>query len=321
MTHRLPPLNALRAFEAAARHLSFKRAAQELNVTPGAVSQQVKSLEDLLGVQLFRRSHKALTLSDAGASLLPPVRNAFRQISASVASLAPGEVKKRLTVGVEQMFAMRWLMPRIKRFLESNPGIDIRISTSADFEDLRNGYVDVVICPATADHPDFDAAPVFVDRSVPVCSPAILPAGEPVGSLEELTRFTWIYDDHEERWPSWLAANGSANKQPRTRVKLPSEALAVQAAESGTGVALAEPAAVADALQAGELVVAVEEPAPIPYLLFCSRGISECPEIVALRTWLLAEARSSEGREGRGKDPSAAVDEMSAETVDFGRFA
>src|SRR5690242_16079778 len=173
VAHRLPPLNALRAFEATARHLSVKNAAEELCVTPGAVSQMLKALELHLGVKLFHRVNRGIFLTDAGRGYLPPVRNAFRQIADASRRVATAAETGVLTVSVTPFFAAAWLVPRLKRFQDAHPEIDLQVVTSNAPADFSRDGVDLAVRHGLGRYPGLCSDRVVAVEIVPVAAPAL----------------------------------------------------------------------------------------------------------------------------------------------------
>src|SRR5690625_4266268 len=193
MSDRLPPLNALRAFETAGRHLSFTRAAQELNVTPAAVSHQIKALESYLGVVLFRRRPQGLLLTDAGQQALPGVGDGFARLAAAVAVLRRADSERPLTVTVQPALASTWLIPRLERFRQRHPGIELRIDASARLVDLHTEDVDVGIRHGLGDYPGLHVERLPAQEVFAVCSPALLSGTHPLRQLADLRHHTLLH--------------------------------------------------------------------------------------------------------------------------------
>ena len=216
-THRLPPLNALRAFEATARHLSVKNAADELCVTPGAVSQMLKVLELHLGVALFRRVNRGIFLTDAGQSYLPPVRNAFRQIAEASGRIAVSAETGILTVSVTPFFAAAWLVPRLKAFQDANPEIDLRVLTDKGLVDFSRDGVDVAVRHGLGRYPGLRSERLFAVEVVPIAAPTLVAQLGAPKAPAELTRWPHVHDadrrglasvvpgarDRRDRAPAW----------------------------------------------------------------------------------------------------------------------
>lgn len=299
MPRQIPPLNALRAFEAVARHLSFTGAADELGVTQGAVSQQVKKLEAHLGLLMFRRVHQGLLLTDAGQTYLPVVRDAFDGLALGTRNLRARERGGVLTVSVSAGFATKWLVPRSHRFYERHPEIDLRISTSQEHINFARGDADLAIRHGEGIWPDLDAVCLMAENVFPVCSPAL--AEEPGGLKApiDLRHHTLLRSWRPDYWPRWFAAAGAPGAVDTTRgPAFNDHSNAIQAAIDGQGVALGRTALVGDDLLAGRLVRPFERviPADIAYWIVCPKGTAGRPKIVAFRDWLLAEAKALQGR-------------------------
>lgn len=317
MTYRLPPLSAMRAFEAASRHLSFKKAAEELHVTPAAISQQIKALEDYLGVPLFRRLTRALEITPQGSAMLPKIREGFECFAAAV-DCTRGADEGVLTVTAPPSFAARWLVPRLQRFAAAHPALKLRLSSSPDAVDRRGEMRELedrpvdVRAPASAlairygtgNYPGFLVEEIFAPDWVPVCSPRLLEGGPPLAVPEDLARHVLIHDEtieDEERqpsWQEWLAQAGVSGIDAQRGPHFSNAVLAVEAALDAQGVALALMPLVAADVAAGRLVVpfSLSVPSPYAYYLIMRRAVAERPSVAAFRDWLLAEARRAEAR-------------------------
>src|SRR6185437_2200272 len=207
MTARLPSLNGLRAFEAAARHLSFTQAASELNVTQTAISHQIKRLEHELGVRLFIRQNRALTLTAEASEYLPGVRAAFNDLRLATDRLLRREDDHVLTVSTLASLAAKWLLPRLSAFQEAQPGIDVRITTSTGLVDFRSGDVDAAIRYGRGNWPGLRADWLMADEAFPVCSPALLSGPKPLQRPEDLAQHTLLHATvSREDWQLWLTA-------------------------------------------------------------------------------------------------------------------
>lgn len=300
MSRRLPPLNALRAFEAAARHLSFRKAAEELNVTPAAVSHQIKGLEDHVGVALFRRMTRALLLTDAGQAALPLLREGFDKLAEAAARIAAHESADVLTVSVGPSFASKWLVPRLDRFRAAHPQIDVRLDANDELVDFRQDGVDVAVRYGSGAYPGLRADLLFGELVVPVCSPALLSGAHPIRTPDDLRHHTLLHldwrmeDTAAPNWRMWLLAAGIKGIDPTRGPRFNIESMAVQAAVEGHGVALADSVLVQDDLAAGRLVTPFELSLPGPtrfcYFLVSPEATAGQPKIAAFREWILAEA-------------------------------
>ena len=303
MSRRLPPLNALRAFEAAARHLSFTRAADELHVTQTAISHQIKALEERLGVRLFRRLPRGLLLTEEAQRYLPPVRDAFDRIAAATEQLAAGGSGGRLTVSVLPSFAAKWLVPRLGRFRAAHPDLDLRISASSQLVDFARDDVDIAIRMGRGRYPGLRVDRLFGESMVPVCAPELLSGPHPLRRPEDLRHHVLLHDDDHTGWQLWLELAGVEGVDPRRGPIFTDSAMVVQAAAEGQGVALARRVLAAGDLAAGRLVQPFEVSVPhdLAYYLVSPEATAEQPRIRAFRAWLLAEAEAEE-------PPSARLD-------------
>jgi LysR family transcriptional regulator, glycine cleavage system transcriptional activator len=294
MSRRLPPLNALRAFEAAARHLSFTRAAQELHVTQTAVSHQIKALEERLGVRLFRRLPRGLLLTEEAQRLLPPVRDAFDQIAAATERLVAVGSGGRLTVSVLPSFAAKWLVPRLGRFRAAHPDLDLRISAASELVDFARDDVDVGIRMGRGVYPGLRVERLFGEALVPVCSPLLREGPHPLRRPEDLRHHVLLHDDDDYTgWELWLRLAGVPDVPARRGPVFTDSAMVVQAAAEGQGVALARRVLAAGDLAAGRLIQPfdVSIPHDLAYYLVCPEATADQPKIAAFRSWLLAESR------------------------------
>ena len=296
MSYLMPSLNALRAFEAAARHLSFKKAGHELNVTPGAISQQVKSLEESLGVQLFNRLHNTLVLTESGQAYLPEIRDAFRKISDATDRLLPRGIVEMLTIGIQPSFAVKWLFPRLARFKSSHPEIDVRISTTTEVEDVMDGRVDLVIRHGRGHYAGIRAHRLLPEGRFPVCSPKLLNGPHPLRVPADLVHHTLLHEEFREEWRLWLQEHQIAGVDPSKGKSFTDERLVLQAAIQGEGVALSASPLVERELSSGRLVRPFGPTVgnDLGYYLLCQDGIAECHAVYAFRTWAVAEAAASE---------------------------
>ncbi len=292
MARRLPPLNALRAFEAAGRHLSFTQAAKELHVTQAAISHQVKALEERLGVELFHRRNRALFLSEAGQAYLPPVRESFDRLAAATERLLKRDTVGTLTVSTLYSFAVSWLVPRLKHFQSRYPDLDVRITASDQVIDLTREDVDIAIRYGRGYWPGLRADRLMEENVFPVCSPALLDGPKPLRRPEDLTHHVLLHDDMRESWRMWLLAAGVEGVEPERGPAFSHSFMVIQAAIEGQGVALGRSALVAADLKARRLVKPfdVSVPADYAYYVVCPEASAERPKVKAFREWLLAEA-------------------------------
>jgi DNA-binding transcriptional LysR family regulator len=289
MPRPLPPLNALRAFEAAARHLSFTRAAEELHVTQAAVSHQVKGLEDRLGVALFRRLPRRLILTEAGQALLPDLRDAFQRMAAAVDRVSARGAVGTLTVSSMTTITMTWLVPRLPRFQATHPEIDVRLTTTQRLVDFTREDVDVAVRFGDGNWPGVRSERMFGEELTPLCGSALAARVKKPADLLPLALLT---SGDESEWSLWFAAAGIPDvPPPRGGVSFDSTKIAVQAAIDGLGVALGPPSLFAEDLAAGRLVQPFDIFASTgkAYWLVVPEAWAERPKIKAFRDWIFTE--------------------------------
>ena len=204
MSRRLPPLNALKAFEAAARHLSFTRAAEELFVTQAAISHQIKALEEYLGIKLFRRKNRSLLLTEEGQSYFLDIKDIFASISEATDKLLARSAKGALTVSLQPSFAIQWLVPRLVKFSERHPDIDVRIKAVDMDEGSLTDDVDVAIYYGRGNWPGLRSDKLHTEYLIPVCSPLLLTGPKPLRTPDDLTRHTLLHDTSRRDWKAWF---------------------------------------------------------------------------------------------------------------------
>lgn len=300
MARRLPPLNALRAFEAAARHLSFTRAAVELNVTQAAISHQVKALEEWLGLDLFRRLNRALRLTEEGQAYLPTVRDALDAIDSATKRLVAGGESRALAITTTTSFASTWLLPRLRRFRALHPDIDLHMDTSDGLVDIVREGIDLSIRYGRGDWPGLTVEHLMEEELFPVCSPALLEGAHPLETPEDLNHHTLLHDDMSIDWDVWLRAAGIKGVDASRGPFYQHSYLVVHAAIDGEGVALGRSALVADLLADGRLVrpFEVSLPANFAYYVASAKGAPLRPHAQAFRDWLFSEVAGSAATEG-----------------------
>jgi LysR family transcriptional regulator, glycine cleavage system transcriptional activator len=293
MTTELPSLNALRAFEAAARHLSFKEAGRELHVTPGAISQQVKALEEELGVPLFRRLTRAIVLTPQGQQLRPKVVQAFQLLGAAVEGLRPARGSGVLTVSTFPSFAAKWLVPRLGRFAQRHPDVDVRISSSPALVDFGREAVDMAIRQGQGDWPGLSSELLFHADLYPVCSPRLQEGPHPLREPADLRFHTLLHSMRESEWRLWLQAYGVQGVDATRGPRFSDDALALEAAMDGQGVAISRDMLVAGDLATGRLVRPFTQSLPDLfgcYVVYPPERAQE-PHLAAFRDWIVEEAR------------------------------
>jgi len=296
VTARLPSLNGLRAFEAAARHLSFTQAASELNVTQTAISHQIRRLEEELGVRLFIRKNRALALTPKARDYLPGVRAAFNDLRLATDRLLRKDDDHVLTVSTLASLAVKWLLPRLSTFQEAHPKIDVRITTSANLVDFKSGDVDAAIRYGRGHWPGLRADWLMADELFPVCSPQLLNGKRPLRTPEDLKDHVLLHTTggNNDDWRLWLTAAGlptDISKQPGITFDL--SLMTVQAAIDGIGVAVGRTSYVQDDVAKGRLVVPfkITLPADAGFYLV-SPETADPPKLKAFREWLLASAKN-----------------------------
>jgi LysR family transcriptional regulator, glycine cleavage system transcriptional activator len=292
----LPSLNGLRAFEAAARHLSFTRAAAELNVTQTAISHQIRRLEEQLGLRLFVRRSRALLLTREAQEYLPAVRAAFEDLRLATERLKRPEKAQLLTVSTMASLAAKWLLPRLAGFQEAHPGIEVRISTSSHLVDFRREEVDVAIRYGRGRWPGLDARWLMAEDIFPVCSPALLKGAKPLTKPEDLAQHTLIHaSPSREDWQLWLTAAGLPKAlAARPGLTFDLSLMALQAAMDGLGVALGRSAFVEADIAAGRLVAPfnMKLPAEAGFYVVAPQETAETAKIALFRDWLIAAVQT-----------------------------
>lgn len=291
---RLPPLNGLRAFEAAARHLSFKEAAGELNVTQAAISHQVRGLEDWLGHKLFERRVRAVDLTTAGAELLPAISSALDGMNGAVDRLIrPEDDGRGLTVSAIATFAAKWLVPRLADFQDLHPDIDVRITTSTALVDFNRDGVDVALRYGLGQWPDVRAERLLREDMFPVCSPALLEGPNPLRTPADLSYHTLLHVvQMRDDWRVWLTAAGQTDIDPTRGPRFDLSLTAIQAAVEGMGVALGHSNLVETDMRAGRLVApfTLNIPVDMAYYVVAPPERWDSPKVRAFREWLAVEA-------------------------------
>ncbi len=305
MLRHIPGLQSLKAFDAAARHLSFTKAAHELNVTPAAVSHQIKELEEMTGATLFHRTSRHMQLARAGLILRPAVADALEGLTQALQRIRQLENPKQVRVTASPSIAAKWLVPRLDRFLDAVPGADVRIDVSSRVLDLERDDVDVAIRFGDGVYPGMAVDKLFHDVLFPVCSPDLLRGAKPLLEPRDLLQFTLIHLEYEAQgavWPNWrmwMLAAGIKDFNDSRGLHFSQTSLAIQAAIDGHGVALGDSSLVSDDLAAGRLVkpfeLSLKSPAQFAYHLITPRDTAGRPMITTFRNWILAEALTTAG--------------------------
>lgn len=300
MPRSLPPLNSLRTFEAAARLGSFTRAARELNVTPAAVSHQIRGLEEYLGVTLFRRTTRSLVLTDQATAAAETLREAFDRIGQSVESLRTGGQNGKggaLSISVTPAFATRWLISRLPRFQKRHPGVHLRIAASPSPVDFDQEDVDVAVRIGRGGFAGVVAINLFHEWLAPVASPGFL-RQHVLRKPADITRVPMLHDNSMRRagrpraWQEWFRIAGAPLAETHRGTQFDDGHLALQAAAAGAGVALGRLIYAVDDLAAKRLRIAMQPviEMDIAYYLLIPESRANLPAVVAFRTWIEAEA-------------------------------
>jgi len=292
MLRRLPPLNALKAFEAAARSESFTRAAEELNVTQGAVSHQVKALEETLGVKLFNRERQRLVITDTGREYLTVVRDALDRIAVGTERVLQRQSSGVLTVSTSPDFAAKWLVHRMGGFAEAHPEIDLRVSAAMHHVDFAREEVDLAVRHGDGSWPGLEVTRLCSEQLFPVCSPKLLQGRHRLSKPDQLLKFPLLHLDDRKDWAKWLDAAGIAGAELSRGPIMNRASMVIDAAADGQGVALARTTLAAWDLINGRLVRPFDIALRLgkSYWIVCPKAVSTLPKIRIFREWLLAEA-------------------------------
>ena len=304
MLRHIPGLQSLKAFDASARHLSFTRAAAELNVTPAAISHQIKELEEQIGVSLFQRTSRHMQLTRQGHILRPAITDALAGLTRALQRIRQAENPAQVRVTASPSIAAKWLVPRLDRFLDTAPGADVRIDVSSSLLDFERDDVDVAIRFGDGNYPGLAVDKLFSDTLFPVCSPALVKGRKPIREPRDLLLHTLIHLDYEAQgavWPNWrmwMLAAGIKDFNDSRGLHFSQTSLAVQAAIDGHGVALGDSSLVADDIAAGRLVkpfdLSLKSPTQFTYHLITAKDLTGRPMTKAFRNWILAEALASQ---------------------------
>ena len=305
MSQRLPPLNALRAFEVAARRGGFTSAARELHVTPAAVSHQIKTLESHLNVQLFRRLPRGLEITEAGRQLLPQLTRGFEHFARAVDGLGGGGLAGQLTINTAPSFAALWLVPRLDSFLRAYPDIEVCVLSNQVPPDLNSGEADIRLPYGMGDYPGLATNLLMRERIFPVCAPTLLNQS-PLRRFADLRHHTLLHDidtgpeESTMTWRRWLRDAGISGVNPALGVKFGNSVLLTEAAVRGQGVALGRMSLVGDHLASGRLVrpLKASRPADYAYYAVTTHAGAQRPRVQAFLGWVEAQAE----RDARDSD-------------------
>jgi LysR family glycine cleavage system transcriptional activator len=312
MTKSLPPLSTLRSFEAVARRLSFSKAAQELHVTPGAISQQISSLENVLGVRLFDRTRRSVALTQAAMQMLPDIQAGLEMLARAISSRGSTAGGRSLAISVAPSFASKWLLPRLPSFYEQHPDIDLRISATVGLADFKRDKVDLAIRLGHGKYPGLHAEPLFTEALTPFCSPDLIKRKGPLRKPDDLRTQRLIHDTsipgggEHGAWEQWLRLAGAKNVNAHRGAKFTLAELAIQAAIDGAGVVLGRVVLAAGDVAAGRLVRPFKISLPLDVSYFLVRSSDGTPrhEVQCFREWLFSRmdrsppARASQRRPG-----------------------
>ena len=298
MTRRLPSLNALRAFEAAARHLSFTKAAEELNVTQAAISHQVKVLEEQLGLRLFRRLNRRLLLTDAGQTYVSSLTEAFDGIAEATERTTAERSGGSLRISTLPSMAAKWLLPRLSRFRARHPEIDVLVSASHGLADFRRDDLHLAIRYGGGKYPGLEVVPMMDDEIFVVCSPKLLQDGPPLRTPADLRHHTLLHDTSAEAgrrdWRVWLERVGETGVDPDRGPGFSDSNLIIEAVMAGEGVALTRRSLAADDLAAGRLMIPFGpiRPAANRYYIAYPKANAELSKVRKFIQWLLDEVEA-----------------------------
>jgi LysR family transcriptional regulator, glycine cleavage system transcriptional activator len=299
MSTAYPPLNALRAFEAAARRLSFTKAAEDLDVTPGAISQQIKILEDFVGQPLFRRLGRAVELTDSARAAMPLLRDAFERVDDAVRQMRLPLRRERVSVSVAQSFASKWLVPRMERFQAMHPNVQIWIAADMNLVDFAYTDVDLAIRYGQGYYEGVISEKLMTEEVFPVCCPSLLLESKPLKTPQDLVGHTLLHDTGTDNdpscpdWSMWLAARGVTGANSNQGLRFNQSALVIDAAASGRGIALAKRAIAAADLQSGRLVAPFAgegDKVGFAYWLVRPKGRTMTPALKSFIDWVKDEA-------------------------------
>ena len=305
----LPSLNGLRAFEVAARYLSFTRAAAELNVTQTAISHQIRRLEEQLGKRLFVRQSRGLALTREAQDYLPAIRTAFDDLRRATERLQRPDREGVLTVSTTASLATKWLVTRVARFQEANPGIEVRISTSTHLVDFQREEVDMAVRYGLGNWPGLRTQWLMAEDIFPVCSPALMTGENPLRRPEDLAHHTLLHTTvAREDWQLWLTAAGlPVSLALRRGLSFDQAFMALQAAMEGLGVALGRSRLVDDDIAAGRLVrpFDVVLPTDAGYYIVAPEETADLPKIALFRDWLIQSVTMTRGEAPSGGEHQA----------------
>jgi LysR family transcriptional regulator, glycine cleavage system transcriptional activator len=306
MIDQFPGLRSLRAFDAAARHLNFTRAAEEIGVTPAAISNQIKELEEQTQVSLFQRTSRTMRLTREGEILYEAAHESIEILSRALHRVRRLANRNQLRVSSTPSLAAKWLVPRLDGFLEAFPGADVRVDVSNTLVDFDRDDVDVALRFGSGRYPGLRADVLFQDSLSPVCSPDLISPEKPLRTPKDLLKYTLIHldwDAHGQPWPNWrmwMQAAGVKDFDDRSGLHFGQTSLTIQAAIDGHGIALGDSTLVADDLAAGRLIkpfdLSLKAPASFSYYVISRATTKDSGMVDAFRDWVMKEAKLTENR-------------------------
>jgi LysR family transcriptional regulator, glycine cleavage system transcriptional activator len=290
------PFLGLRAFVEVGRLGSVKAAAHRLGVTPGAISQQIKILEGRVGVALFKRERRGVRLTEAGVSAHPTLLKAFAQIEAGLEMLESSKLRPRLNISAMPSFAATWLVPRLGRFSERHPEIEVRVEASTSLVDLARDRVDIAIRHGMGAYPGLNCRPLFAPVLLPVASPALLAAGPRIAVPQDCLAYPLLHGSERAQWLLWLKAFGVDDLRATQGTSFGDDFLLIRAAESGQGLALVRDIHAREEIAQGRLALALDKPWPtrLAYYLVTLPAPMQRREAAAFADWIIREAQSTQ---------------------------
>ncbi len=294
---RLPPLNSLRAFESAARHLSFTKAAEELHVTPGAISQQIRILEEFLDIRLFKRRNRLIVLTDEGQICLPLASEGFANLTEAVEAVRKYGRNDPLTISSAPSFISKWLIPRLDKFKACHADIDVRIDASARLVDFVNEDIDVGIRFGDGEYPELESIYLFAFELIPVCSPKLINRKK-LGDIADIKDHTLLHSEYDEAdpswpdWAMWLATAGISDIDSSHGIYFNQADMLLEAALEGQGIGLVGEVLAANDIAEGRLIQPFETRLPVRlcYHLVTSRQKARSTKVIAFKEWIVQES-------------------------------
>ncbi|MFC1236041.1 transcriptional regulator GcvA [Vibrio sp. UBA2437] len=296
MSRRLPPLNSLKVFEAAARHLSFTRAAEELFVTQAAVSHQIKSIEEFLGLKLFRRRNRSLLLTEEGQSYFLDIKDIFSAIAEATDKVLERSEKGALTISLPPSFAIQWLVPRLADFNQQEPDIDVRIKAVDSDDNFLTDDVDVAIYYGRGSWPGLRIDKLYQEFLIPLCSPSLLMSTKSLTGLTDLKNHTLLHDTSRKEWKQFVRNNAIEGVNVNHGPIFSHSTMVLQAAIHGQGVALGNNVLAQPELDAGRLVSPFDEVllSKNAFYVVCHESQADTGRIATFRDWMIAKAASEQ---------------------------